>query len=276
MRAAPDETPRPLALITGASGGIGAAFAKLLAAEGFDLLLVARRRSALNEVAADCQVKGAAVQSVVCDLTDPASGALLEAAVRSEGRLLNLLVNNAGYGLMTPVGSAGLEEELGIVDLNVRAVMELSLRFLPDLRQTGGGLINLSSLVAFRPLPYFSAYSASKAYVQTFSELLGRELAHEGVRVLALCPGYTKTGFQQRAGADVGAADRYVPKHSPERVARDGWRAYQRGRRVKIVGLGNWTMARFGFLVAPFVGFAARKAYAHVKRLQVKGEDHER
>ncbi|TNE37337.1 MAG: SDR family NAD(P)-dependent oxidoreductase [Alphaproteobacteria bacterium] len=266
------DAERPLALITGASGGIGAAFAELLAEEGYDLFLVARGRPGLEAVADRCRAEGAQVHLAAVDLTGRDSGAQVESSVCALQRRVSLLVNNAGYGLMAPVGQRPLDDELGIVDLNVRVLAELSHRFLADLKTSGGGIINVSSLIAYQPMPYFTLYSASKAFVQTYSRMLRRELAREGVRVMALCPGYTQTGFQKRAGAEVGAAERFMPKHAPRRVARDGWRAFQRGRAVKIVGWGNWLVARLGVLTTPFVGLVAHKAYALATKHQGEGE----
>lgn len=252
---------RRSALITGASGGIGEAFADLLSDIGFDLFLVARRETELETIATRARSKGVQAFVLAIDLTTRTSAESVKAWTVSQGISIDLLVNNAGFGLLSEVGDVALADELGMIDLNVRSLTELTHLFLPDLIAQRGGIINVSSLNAFQPMPYLTIYSATKAYILSYSRMLSTELKPKGVRCLAVCPGYTATGFQARAGADVSSLDRFVPKHSPAKVARDAWRAFEKGRHVHIVGVGNWVMARLGFIFSPLSQVVAKQVY---------------
>jgi short-subunit dehydrogenase len=241
--------------------------AELLAAQGFDLFLAARRQSELDELAAAISsAHGSHVQVLSIDLALPESPERLQAWVKTQGRTLDLLVNNAGYGLLEEVGSGSLAGSLGMIDLNVRALSEITHRFLPDLIQRQGGIINISSLIAYQPMPYMTIYGATKAYVQAYTKMLAYELKGKGVTVTAVCPGYTDTGFQSRAGAEVGDLVKYVPKHSPDKVARDAWAAYGKGKKVLVVGLGNRIMAHLGVVMAPFARLMAGQAFRLAKK----------
>jgi hypothetical protein len=148
------------------------------------------------------------------------------------------LVNNAGFGLSGGAASLSLSEQLGMIDLNVRALTELSLTFIDSLARHRGGILNLASVAAFLPGPGMAVYYASKAFVLSFSEALHHELAGRGIRVTALCPGPVPTEFQARSGMQLNAAARILELPA-ERVAQMGYDAFLRGDRVVIAGIGN-------------------------------------
>jgi short-subunit dehydrogenase len=190
------------ALVTGASSGIGAAFARALRARGDALVLVARRADRLQALAAELGPEGD-VLAVPLDLTDRGAGERLQRTLVERGLEPDLLVNNAGLGHTGRFHEEPATAVLGMVDLNVRAVVELTRRFLPGMVARGGGrIINVVSTAAFQPVPYMTVYAASKAFLLSFTEGLAAELEGTGVMVQALCPGLTETEFQQVAGTD--------------------------------------------------------------------------
>jgi hypothetical protein len=228
-------------LITGASGGIGADLARLAGRKGHDLALVARNKAALDALAYEiAALPGrAAPRPLVfaCDLAAPGGPAAVESFLAQAGATPEILVNNAGYGLLGPAAEGDLGEQLGIVDLNVRALTELSLRFAKPLIANAGRLLNVASVAAYLPGPGMAIYYASKAYVLSFSEALSKELAPHGVTVTALCPGPVPTGFGDRAGF-AGKMDwmKLVHMTSPA-VAEAAYDAMMAGQRVVIPGL---------------------------------------
>jgi len=221
-------------LITGASGGIGEAFAHRVGREGCRLVVVARREAELNRVAGVIGAhSGVPVIPVVMDLSHRDAGERLEGELKRQGIEPDIVINNAGYGLFGCAIDRDLEDQVGIVDLNVRAVTDLTLRFLPGMKARGsGGFINVASVAAYLPGPYMAAYYASKAYILSWSEALATELKGTGVTVTCLCPGPVPTGFQARAGMDAKKVYRGVPQVTPEQCAESGWLAFQRGQRV--------------------------------------------
>jgi short-subunit dehydrogenase len=220
------EGPSPRALVTGASSGIGAAFARGLARRGEKLVLVARRGERLRQLALEL---GGDVATITLDLTHPTAPAELEAELQGRGFEVDLLVNNAGVGHTGPFSTEPLERALGIVELNVRALVELTRRLLPGmLLRRRGRIVNVVSMAAFQPVPYLAVYAASKAFVLSFSESLICELRGSGVRVQALCPGNIPTEFQKVAGTDQVLFDR-TPSMSPEAVVAASLRALDKG-----------------------------------------------
>jgi hypothetical protein len=228
-----------LALITGASRGIGEAFAQLLAEQGYRLVIVARSEGELNRVSG---VLGSKHETTVVpirfDLCEPYAGAALAKELEGRGLTPDVIVNNAGFGLLGPVAELPLDEQLGMIDVNVRVLTELSLRFLPGLLAGEGrrGSINIASLASLLPGPNMAVYYATKAYVLSFSEALGAEVKGRGVTVTAVCPGMVPTGFQARAGMEACMAYRLAPKTSARDVALAGWAGFQRGDRVVYPG----------------------------------------
>ena len=234
---------RPVTLITGASSGIGAELAHVFAAHGHELVLVARREHRLNtladEIAATFRVRPTII-SVDLERRDAVSRIAEELAAR--GLEPANVVNNAGFGLVGAAAERDRDEQLAMIDVNIRALTELSLAFLDSLARHRGGILNVASVAAFLPGPGMAVYYASKAYVLSFSEALHRELADRGIRVTALCPGPVPTEFQARAGLDLGSAERALSLSAAE-VARRGYRGFIRGRRVVVAGFGNRLVA---------------------------------
>lgn len=234
---------KPVVLITGASSGIGAALAKVFAAHqhehGHELALVARRQDRLETLAGEIAATGRPRPTVITvDLERRDGASAIAAELSSLGLEPAIVVNNAGFGLRGAAAALSRDEQLAMIDVNVRALTELSLMFVDSVARHRGGILNVASLAAFLPGPGMAVYYASKAYVLSFSEALHRELSERGVRVTALCPGPVPTEFQARAGLSLPAAARML-ELSAERVAQIGYDAFMAGKRVVIAGIGN-------------------------------------
>jgi short-subunit dehydrogenase len=230
------------ALVTGASAGIGAEFARQLAARGMHLVLVARNKGLLEELAAELHTKHAARSEVIaCDLSQPLEVARLLEELQRRGLTIELLVNNAGFGLVGEVDDANVERLQEMIRLNISAAVELTYRLLPGMLQRGqGAIVNVSSLSAFQPVAYMGVYAATKSFLLHFSEALAEEVQPRGVTVLAVCPGVTKTMFFDTAGAP-GWLQKHR-SHSPERVVRTALDALERRRQVIVIGWRNWLL----------------------------------
>ena len=225
-------------VITGASSGIGAALAHEAARAGRALVLVARSAEGLAKVADAVAAEGhARPESIALDLSEAGAADRLAGELSKRGLSVFELVNNAGYGLAGPVVAHSRAEEVGIVDLNVRALTDLTLKFLPEIMAAKGGVLNVASTSAFQPGPYAAIYYASKSYVLSFSEALAYELRGR-VRVTALCPGPVPTNFQKRAYPGQQSRSR-LPGMSAEKCAAIGWRGFMAGKRVVIPGFLN-------------------------------------
>jgi uncharacterized protein len=230
---------RPITLITGASAGIGVELARVFAQHDHELVLVARREQQLQTLADDIAAHGRPRPTVLAvDLARPeavrrVARELLERALEPQ-----FVVNNAGFGLSGPAATLSRAEQLTMIDLNVRALTELSLTWIDQLVRHKGGMLNVASVAGFIPGPGMAVYYASKAYVLSFSEALHRELAPQGVRVTTLCPGPVATEFQARAGMTHGVGPSVLAL-SAERVAREGYRGLMQGRRLVVPGAGN-------------------------------------
>ena len=226
-----------LALITGASSGIGESFARQLAALGKDLIVVARREDKLVALAEDLSAAhGVQVHVIAADLAWPGAAAALFEQTERLGLAVDLLVNNAGFAQVGAFADLPFDAQAAMVRLNVGAVVELTRLYLPAMRRRRrGGIINVASNAAFQPVPYMSLYAATKAFVLHFSEGLNEEVKGDGVRVLALCPGATATGFWSVAGV---LEDRTGMMTSPDKVAAAALRALERGRAFVVPGLG--------------------------------------
>jgi uncharacterized protein len=230
---------RPITLITGASAGIGAALAHEFAAHGHELVLVARREQALGALADAIAAKGANRPTVLrADLARADAVQGIAEALDQRGLEPDVVVNNAAFGLLGAADQLDRTEQLAMIDLNVRALTDLSLAFIDSLKRRRGGILNMASIAAFMPGPGMAVYYATKAYVLSFSEALHRELKPKGVRVTVLCPGPVPTGFQARAGMSDDALPRILTR-SAEQVARDGYRGLVQGRRVVVPGSAN-------------------------------------
>ena len=237
------EDQRPVTLITGASAGIGAALAHEFAANGHELVLIARREQALNALADAITAKGHARPTVLrMDVARVDAARDIAEALGKRGLEPEIVVNNAGFGLLGAADKLVRAEQLAMIDLNVRALTDLSLAFIESLERRRGGILNVASVAAFLPGPGMAVYYASKAYVLSFSEALHRELAPQGIRVTCLCPGPVATEFQARAGIAKGKP-LWPLAVSAERVAEAGYQGLMRGQRVVVPGLANKLLA---------------------------------
>jgi len=226
-------------LITGASSGIGAAFARKIAKRGRNVLLVARSEDKLialcNELG---RVSGIRAQYVVMDLTEADAAVRLVDETRKRELTIDMLVNNAGFGSMGDFANLDLATELEIIELNVKSLVELTHRFLQPMReQRQGTIINVASTAAFQGVPFMATYAATKAFVLSFSEALSEENRPHGIRVLALCPGVTDTNFFAASKIDRPPM-RTV--QTPEEVVDTALRGLARGKSVVISGWANW------------------------------------
>lgn len=225
-------------LITGASAGIGTELARIFAANGHRVVLVARRADRLAALADEIVAAGGAAPIViVCDLEQPDATDRIVTALAAEGVEVEYVVNNAGFGMFGQAIELDREEQLGMIAVNIRAMTDLSLRFADDLIRHRGGILNVGSIAGFLPGPGMAVYYASKAYVLSFSEALRGELAPHGVRVTALCPGPVPSEFQVRAGFEPGL-DSAVLNVSPSDVAKAGYRGLMANKRAVLPGLG--------------------------------------
>jgi uncharacterized protein len=230
---------KAVTLITGASSGIGAELARVFAHHGHQLAVVARREDKLNELADEIAAAGAARPTVLsADLARREAVPALAAELKARGLEPAIVVNNAGFGLVGGASALDRAEQLAMIDVNIRALTELSLGFVESVARNRGGILNVASVAAFMPGPGMAVYFATKAYVLSFSEALHQELAPLGARVTVLCPGTVPTEFQVRAGFG-GDRARGPFVLSAERVARIGYAAFMRGRRVVVAGHGN-------------------------------------
>jgi short-subunit dehydrogenase len=195
---------RSVALVTGASGGIGRAFALALAERGHDVVLVARDTARLEGVAKEIREgAGAGAEILTADLTDPVGLATVEARVSDAARPVDLLVNNAGFGTYGTFSELPVERETQEIQLNVVALVRLTHAALGGLVERGrGGVINVASIGGLQPTPGYATYGATKAFVISFTEAIHEELKGTGVRAMALSPGFTRTEFQDNAGVD--------------------------------------------------------------------------
>jgi uncharacterized protein len=229
---------RPVALITGASSGIGAALVRHFAANGHDLVLVAlpdpNLAALADAIAASGRQRPLTLQ---LDLTQRDAGLRIARETAAHGVEPAFVVNCAGFGLVGPAATLDQNAQLAMIDLNVRALTDLSLRFTDSLIRHRGGILNVASVSAFLPAPEMSVYNASKTYVLWFGEALHQELAEKGVRVTTLCSGPVATQFQLRAG--IRAKLPRMLARSPEFVARTAYDGLMNGRRVVIPGFGN-------------------------------------
>ena len=240
----PDTSPGPrrLAIVTGASAGIGAAFAERLAREAYDLVLVARRRERLDEIADKLtRAHARRVDVLAADLCAPEGVRAVEARIAEEPAL-ELLVNNAGFGTNGAFADLDREGEDEEVRLNVLALLRLTHAAIAAMKVRGHGtVINVSSLAGFQPSPFNATYGATKAFVNSFTQGVAEELRETGVRLQLLCPGFTRTEFQEVAGVRTDAVPDFAWM-TAEAVVDASLAGLRRGELVVIPGAGNKVM----------------------------------
>jgi hypothetical protein len=230
---------QPVCLITGASAGIGAALARVFARHGHALVLTARRQPQLSALAAEIAAAGHIRPKVIAaDLALRDGPARLAEALHAAGLEPAIVVNNAGFGLLGEAADLDRAQQLAMIDLNTRALTDLSLRWLESVTRHRGGILNVASIAGFLPGPGMAVYHASKAYVLSFTEALHAELQASGVRVCALCPGPVETEFFGRAGVPHNYFPRFLNRSS-KRVAREGYAGFMAGQRVVVPGKPN-------------------------------------
>ena len=240
------------AMVTGASAGLGAEFARQLASRGMHLVLVARRSELMSELAQELHTKhGTRCEIIAADLSHPSEPGRVLEQIQEKGIEIELLVNNAGFGVVGEVDNADIDRLLQLIRLNISALTELTYRILPGMLERGhGAIVNVSSLSAFQPVAYMGVYAASKAFVLHFSEALHCELRDRGITVTAVCPGVTRTNF-----FDIAGAPGWLQKHSSlgvEPVVKSALKAMERRRQYVVPG---WT----NFMLTLLVRIASRR-----------------
>lgn len=225
-------------LITGASAGIGAELARVFAAKGHRVALVARRTDRLTSLASEITAAGGAAPVIIpCDLKQPDSGDKIAEALAASGVEVDYVVNNAGFGLFGRAVQRDRADQLDMIAVNIRALTDLSLRFSEQLIRNRGGILNIGSIAGFLPGPGMAVYYASKAYVLSFSEALRAELAPHGVRVTVVCPGPVPSEFKARAGFKPGF-DSVVLNVLPAAVAQQAYSGLMANQRAVLPGIG--------------------------------------
>lgn len=234
-------TIRPTALITGASGGFGADFARLFAQDGYDLVLIARSEGKLKQLAQELVSQhGIRALVIAQDLTAAAAPQQIFDQLQTAGVQVDVLINNAGFASYGLFHELDMNKELELVQLNVKTLVHLTRLFLPGMVQRGRGrVLNVASTAAFQPGPLMANYYASKAYVLSFSEALANELEGTGVTTTCLCPGPTRTGFQDRAAMQESKLVQGGLMDSMT-VARQGYAGLVAGKTIIVPGFQNW------------------------------------
>ncbi|WDZ80471.1 SDR family NAD(P)-dependent oxidoreductase (plasmid) [Ensifer adhaerens] len=259
---------RPAIVVVGASRGIGRAIAELAARDGAPVVLVARSIEGLQVVESAIRQSGGEAFSLSLDLTSADASTGLEAFLSRQGLVCDVLVNSAGYGLRGGATVLPVVDQIGMIDVNIRALADLTLRLLPGMvARRRGGVINLASVASFTPGPYMAMYYASKAFVRSFSEALYQETRRTGVTVTCVAPGPVSTEFLEKSGANRAALFKVLPKASPEYVANCAWRGFKARRRLVIPGIS----ARLAILMAGILPSAALLPL--VGKLQLRGND---
>lgn len=231
-------------LITGASFGIGYELAKIFAKEKYNLILVARNLEKLNQIKDELQNPDIQIFTIQKDLSQPNSPKELFDEINKKGLEIDILINNAGFGLLGSFAELDLQAQLDMIQLNITSLVHLTYLVLPQMiAKNSGKIMNVASTAAFQPGPNMAVYYATKAFVLSFSEALYAELKSKGITVTALCPGPTRTEFQKRARMENINLERskLIPYMSAEKVARIGFDGLMKGKRVVIPGLLNKT-----------------------------------
>lgn len=256
----------PAVVVVGASRGIGRSIAKVAARDGATVVLLARSVDGLAATAAEITASGGKAVTFELDLAAAEASARIEVFLREKRLFCDVLVNNAGYGLRGAATLLPIADQLGIVDLNIRALTDLTLRFLPAMAARGrGGVINLGSVAGFLPGPNMALYYASKSFVRSFSASLHEELRGTGATVTCTAPGPVATEFLERSGAGRATLFKLLPKLSADYVAEQTWHGFKSGRRLVIPGISaKLTIALTNILptsiLLPLVGRLQRRS----------------
>jgi short-subunit dehydrogenase len=261
----PHDEFRSAVVVVGGSRGIGRAIAKVAARDRNVVVLIARSPEGLTAAAADVQQAGGEAFTLELDLLAADASERLEAFLTANDLVCGVLVNSAGYGLRGAATLLPLNDQLGIVDLNIRALTDLTLRFLPGMLARGrGGVINLGSIAGLFPGPYMALYYASKGFVHSFSDALHQEVRRFGVTVTCVAPGPVSTDFLEKAGANRAALFKILPKLDAEYVAERAWRGFNSGRRRVVPGISAKLLTLVAFLptaaVLPLIGRLQRRS----------------
>lgn len=257
---------RPAVVVVGASRGIGAAIARVAAREGGPVVIVARSHAALEAVAGDIRKAGAEAFPVALDLLSSDVAKRLQKELERCGLYCDVLVNSAGYGLRGAATLLPADEQIGMIDVNIRALSELTLHFLPAMAaRKRGGVLNLGSIASFTPGPGMAMYYASKGFVRSFSEALHEEMRPVGVTVTCAAPGPVATEFLERSGAGKSMLFKVLPRLDADYVAERAWRAFRAGRRIVLPGLSAKLAALTAWLVPsaimlPLIGRLQRRS----------------
>jgi uncharacterized protein len=243
---------RRWAIVTGASGGMGAAFTKSLLKRGYAVLAVARGAESLARMARELNEGEGVVEALAADL---ATAEGIDAVVQKAQALddVELLVNNAGLSTSGHFLEQSTDKEVQSIRVNVEALHTLTRKIVPAMvERKRGGILNVASIVAFQPIPYWTTYAATKAFVLAFGEGLAYELRNTGVRVVTVCPGFTKTGLYAQSGAP-GLAGKLLPFATPEEVVRVALTAYDAGHVVRVIGPTNRLLHVAGAVTPRFI-----------------------
>jgi short-subunit dehydrogenase len=251
-------------LVTGASAGIGLELAKLVAADGSDLVLVARRKHELDQLAGELsQQHGVEARVIPADLADPAAPASIFEELSANRIQIDVLVNNAGFGAEGKFAELPLARQMNMVEVNVTALTHLTRLFLPPmLKQGRGGVLNVGSTAGFQPGPYMAVYYATKAYVLSFTEALAEEVAGTGVKVTCLAPGPTRTEFFAQADMKDSPLLKLGPMDA-RTVAEVGYRGFRAGKPIVVPGVRN-KIGAFSVRFTP--RYVVRKITARLNR----------
>jgi len=254
-------------LITGATFGIGYELAKIFAREKYNLILVARNKEKLEQIKSELQNPEIEIFLLSKDLSNPNSPKEIFDFINSNNLSVDVLINNAGFGLLGPFHELELQTQLDMIQVNITSLVHLTYLLLPQMiERKSGKIMNVASTAAFQPGPNMAIYYATKAFVLSFTEALHAELKSEGITVTALCPGPTKTEFQKRARMENINLERssLIPYMSAEKVARIGFDGLMKGKRVVIPG----TINKIGVMLVRF--FPKKLILAVLKKLNTK------
>jgi len=263
-------------LITGASGGIGEAFARRLAVENHNLVLVARSENKLHDLCNELMLKHKiTAHYIAIDLIDFEADSRLFEETEKHKLEINWLINNAGFGSMGDFANLELENELEMISLNVLALVALTHRYLQKMRERQSGtIINVASTAGFQPIPFMATYAASKAFVKSFSEAIAEENRLFNIKVTALCPGPTETNFFDAANIGTNVKDAFMKKgmQTPEAVVEAALSAVKRGKSSVVSGWTNYLTARLGnfvpnSLITRAVGGVLRPKFEEKKQI---------